>query len=68
MDDIDLSDVVPRDCSGCGVPIQLERLFVFPDVKLCVSCASRLPKRVYDPDTLCAKASGSCQNGFAPKE
>lgn len=68
-EDEDYSNVAPRDCIVCGSSIPLARLAYIPDTQHCVGCVDKHgPKRVHDPNELCAKASTSCQNGFAPKD
>lgn len=68
-DDDDFSGVVPRDCAACGQPIPLTRLLYVPNTLYCVGCVdAHGPKVKHDPNELCAKASQSCQNGFAPKD
>lgn len=67
-DEEDLSGVNPRNCSACGQAIPLIRLYYMPDTRHCVLCADKHgPKRVNDPEVLCAKASPSGQNGFSAK-
>lgn len=67
-DDEDLSHIQPRDCAACGKPIPLLRLSILPKTHHCVACTDKYgPKVFHDPEILCAKASPSGQNGFAPK-
>lgn len=68
-EDDDLSSVVPRDCIACGCAIPLARLAYIPHTRHCVNCVdTHGPRVVHDPNEICAKASQSCQNGFAPKD
>ena len=65
-DDEDLSHIQPRDCAACGKPIPLLRLSILPKTHHCVACTDKYgPKVVLDPNEICARASQSCQNGFA---
>lgn len=62
-----MSEVKDRHCFSCNCVIPPERIEALPDTAYCVRCAGRNPPRVYhDPEIICAKASQSCQNGFAP--
>jgi hypothetical protein len=55
-----------KSCKHCGEAIPSERLEVLPDTEYCIKCVDKHgPKVVHDPHELCAKASVSCQNGFA---
>ena len=68
-DDEDYSHVTPKDCEACGGPIALARLDILPKTRFCVKCTdanSNHPK--LDPNEVCAKASQSCSNGFAPND
>jgi hypothetical protein len=68
-DDDSLAGVQPRDCAACGKAIPLARLAYIPNTLYCVGCVdTHGPKVVHDPNEICAKASQSCQNGFAPKD
>jgi len=61
--------VIPQQCAVCGDDIPLARLEFMPHTKHCVKCADVYGPKVYhDPNALCAKASQSCQNGFAPND
>lgn len=53
---------------ACGKLIPAERLEVLPDTVWCVTCAAGHPPLLPSADDVCAKASISCQNGFAPNE
>jgi len=55
-------------CDDCGEIIPKERLEALPHTRYCVKCAVNHPPPTPDPNVLCAKASVSCQNGFAPNE
>ena len=56
-------------CVVCGDTIPPERLEFMPNTRHCIKCVDEHGPRVHhDPNELCAKASQSCQNGFAPKE
>lgn len=56
-----------RDCIACGSPICAERLYFLPRTCYCTNCVDKYGlKVVHDANELCAKASQSCQNGFAP--
>lgn len=57
------------NCIICQQPIPTERLEALPNTRLCVSCASKRPEPArFDPNEVCAKASLSARNGFAPNE
>lgn len=54
-------------CRRCRQPIPPERLEAVPSTEYCVACVDKHgPQVVHDPEVLVAKASVSCQNGFAP--
>jgi hypothetical protein len=56
-------------CSQCGGGIDPERLEVLPKTTLCTNCARKNPEPPrHDPNVVCAKASGSGRNGFAPND
>lgn len=55
-------------CEDCHQEIAPERLEYLPNTKYCVKCAVNHPPPTPDPNILCAKASASCSNGFAPKD
>lgn len=56
-------------CSTCGIQIPAERLEALPGTQHCVKCAPKhAPKRIHDPNVLCAKSAPSGQNGFSPKD
>ncbi|MFA5766403.1 MAG: TraR/DksA C4-type zinc finger protein [Candidatus Paceibacterota bacterium] len=57
-----------KHCEDCGEIIPAERLEALPNTQYCVKCAVNHPLPIPDPEILCAKASLSCQNGFAPKD
>lgn len=55
-------------CQQCGDDIPVERLQLLPDTLYCVKCVDKHgPKKVWDPEVVCAKASLGGQNGFSPK-
>lgn len=55
-----------RLCVVCGARIPQARVDILPNTKHCVKCVDEHgPKKVHDPDEICAKSSLSCQNGFA---
>jgi len=57
------------NCENCGNEIPEARLEYMPNTRHCVNCADEHgPQIRHDPNEICAKASQSCQNGFAPKE
>lgn len=57
-----------RDCIICSEPIPVERLEVLPDTIHCVKCVDKHgPKKIWDPEVVCAKSSPGGQNGFSPK-
>lgn len=59
-------DVTPRNCEACGYHIPLARLEVLSNTIYCKNCVDNHgPKKVYDPETVCSKASQSSQNGFS---
>lgn len=63
-----MSKRIVKLCGDCGKQIAEERLEAIPDAEYCVKCVDKnVPRRCFDPDELCAKASPSGQNGFAPK-
>lgn len=55
-----------RNCDDCGKVIPKERVEALPNVRYCVGCAVDHPEPPRDPEVVCARASESCQNGFAP--
>lgn len=58
-----------RMCRGCGQQIDPERLEALPDTPLCVACARANPEGPkHDPNQVCARASGTGRNGFAPSD
>ena len=62
-------NVTPRNCIICGSSIPLARLDIIPDTQYCTGCVDRHgPKKVHDPNVICAKASLSGSNGFSPKD
>lgn len=57
-----------KHCENCGEKIPAERLQVLPNTLYCVKCVDKHgPKKVWDPEVICAKASPGGQNGFSPK-
>lgn len=55
-------------CLACGQEIPAERLEAVPGTVYCVKCVDKHgPKKVWDPEVVCAKASPGGQNGFSPK-
>jgi len=68
-DQEDYSHITTKNCTACNNPIPLERLAYIPNTNYCVNCTdTHTPTKTHDPNELCAKASQSCQNGFAPKD
>lgn len=61
--------IVVRECLACKRMIDPERLEYLPHTVYCTACSAKNPTPPrHDPNELCAKASQSCQNGFAPKD
>ena len=59
--------MTPRNCDHCGKPIPDERLEFLPDTRHCIACVDQYgPKKIHDPEVLCAKSSPSGQNGWSP--
>ena len=56
------------NCQDCQAEIPPERLEAVPGTKYCVKCSPNHPLPTPDPNILCARASASAQNGFAPKD
>ena len=56
------------NCQDCQTEIPQERLEALPGTKYCVKCSANHPLPTPDPNVLCARASASAQNGFAPKD
>ena len=58
-----------KSCKHCGEVIPSERIEVLPNTEHCIECVDKHgPKKRWDPNEVCAKASQSSQNGFAPKD
>ncbi len=56
-------------CRICGSEIPKERLEALPGTTLCVNCAAKNPEPLrHDPNEVCARASGTGRNGFAPND
>ena len=56
-----------RKCDNCHKDIDHERLEALPNTRHCTDCVDKHgPKRVHDPEELCAKSSPSGQNGWSP--
>jgi len=61
--------ITPINCLNCFCNIPLSRLYFFPGTAYCVKCVDKCgPKKVLDPDKLCAKASLGGGNGFSQKD
>jgi RNA polymerase-binding transcription factor DksA len=60
-------DYLGQPCSTCTSTIPYERILAITGVRHCVTCAAKYPPPPPDPNVLCARASESGQNGFAPK-
>ena len=59
--------VMTKLCSNCGESIPSERLELLPNTSHCIKCVDKHgPKKVWDPEVVCAKASPSGQNGWSP--
>lgn len=52
-----------RPCSECGAPIPAERLELFPDTRLCVTCQSRDERGEVHPDAVeyCPRCGSAMQ-------
>lgn len=58
-----------KQCRDCGQQIDQERVEALPRVTQCVGCALARPTFVkLDPNEICAKASATGRNGFAPSD
>lgn len=58
-----------RHCIVCNAVIPAERIEILPNTVHCIKCVDKHgPKKVYDPNAICARASQSSQNGFAPSD
>ncbi len=55
------------NCEHCEIKIPVERLEVLPFTTKCVKCAAKYPDEpLHDPNDVCAVASDTGRNGFAP--
>lgn len=56
-------------CATCPKEIEPERVEFLPHTRICSICARTRPEPArHDPNEVCAKASLSCSNGFAPND